>query len=289
MQATDPKERSDDPNVALCGHGAYGFRVQGLDGLERLLVEAEPDWPPYTVSVEIGETNAVEELVTDATALLRLRTGGCVAIDREPGRITYTVPAPLSPDEVAHPFLAPVAAVVAHWHGRESIHGGAFVLGDAVWGVVGDRFGGKSSLLAALSARGVDVFTDDMLVADGETVFAGPRSIDLREEAAAELGVGTDIGVAGTRPRWRVRLGGVAPRARLAGWVFLDWSSEIDVAHVAASDTLQRLLRNRGIRLAPPEPAAFVHLSALPAWELRRPQAWDRLDAAVERLLAATA
>ena len=289
MSATDPKERSSDPKVALCGHGAYGFRVQGLDGIERLLADAEPDWPPYTVSVEVGETGTVEEHVSDTTALLRLRTGGSVAIDRAPGRIAYTVPAPLSPDEVAHPFLAPVAAVVAHWHGRESIHGGAFVHGDAVWGVVGDRFGGKSSLLAGLVARGLDVFTDDMLVVEGDSVFAGPRSIDLREEAATELGVGTDIGVAGARPRWRVRLGAVAPRARLAGWVFLDWAAEIDVVRVPASDTLQRLLRNRGIRLAPPDPAAFVHLGALPAWELRRPRSWEQLDAAVERLLAAVA
>lgn len=288
MPATDPKERSGDPKVALCGHGAYGFRVQGPAGLERLLALAEPDWPRYTVSVDVGETRVVEEFVTDGAARLRLRTGGCVAIDREPGVIAYTVPAPLSPDEVAHPFLAPVAAVVAHWHGRESIHAGAFVLGDAVWGVVGDRFGGKSSLLAALAARGVDVFTDDMLVAEGDTAFAGPRSIDLREEAATELGVGTDIGMAGARPRWRVRLGAVAPRARIAGWVFLDWAPEIDVVRVPASDTLQRLLRNRGIRLAPPDPSAFVHLSALPAWELRRPRSWDQLEAAVERLLAAT-
>src|SRR5689334_17768597 len=90
MAATDPKGRSDHPKVALCGYGAYGFRVHGLDGLERLLTRAEPDWPPYSVSVDVGETSIVEELVTDATARLRLRTGGCVAIEREPGLIAYT-------------------------------------------------------------------------------------------------------------------------------------------------------------------------------------------------------
>lgn len=286
MSATGPKERGDDPKVALCGLGAYGFRVAGIDGLERLLVAGEEDWPLFTVSVEVGDPRPVVESVGEASARLQLRTGGSVAIDREPGRITYAVPAPLSPDEVAHPFLAPVAAVVAHWHGRESIHAGGFLAGSGVWGVVADRLGGKSSLLAALAARGVDVFCDDMLVVDGEEVFAAPRSIDLREDAAASLGVGVDIGIAGARPRWRVRLDVVEPRARLAGWVFLDWAPEIEVAPVAASDALQRLLRNRGIRLPPPDPAAFVGLSALPAWELRRPRSWAALDAAVEQLLA---
>jgi hypothetical protein len=125
-----------------------------------------------------------------------------------------------------------------------------------------------------------------MLVLDGGVAFAGPRSIDLREDAAAHLGIGLDIGLAGARPRWRVRLDGVKPRARLAGWVFLDWASEIEVLRLPASETLQRLLRNRGIRLAPPDPSAFVDLSALPALELRRPRSWAALEAAVERLLA---
>jgi hypothetical protein len=273
--------------VAFSGHGAYGFRVAGPGGLERLLVEAEPDWPLFTVDVVVAEGEPVAESVDGESALLRLRTGGQVAIERGPGRVVYTVPAPLSPDEVAHPFLAPVAAVVAHWHGRESIHAGGFLVGDAVWGVVGDRLGGKSSLLAALAQRGVPVLVDDMLVLDGGVAFAGPRSIDLREDAAAHLGIGLDIGVAGARPRWRVRLDGVDPRARLAGWVFLDWAPGIEVVRLPASETLQRLLRNRGIRLAPPDPSAFVDLSALPAWELRRPRSWDALDATVERLLAA--
>jgi hypothetical protein len=64
-------------------------------------------------------------------------------------------------------------------------------------------------------------------------------------------------------------------------------SPNLVAVRLPASETLQRLLRNRGIRLAPPDPSAFVDLSALPAWELRRPRSWDALDATVERLLAA--
>ena len=161
----------------------------------------------------------------------------------------------LSPDELVHPYLAPVAAITAHWHGRESLHGGGIAVRGRVMGVVGDRLEGKSSLLAALAARGVDVVCDDMLVVEDDHAFAGPRTIDLREDAAGALGVGENIGVAGARARWRVRLGPAPPRLPLAGWIFLDWAERVEVARVPASETLQRLLRNRGIRVPPLDPA----------------------------------
>ena len=82
---------------------------------------------------------------------IRLRTGGWIDIDRTAGRAVFAVPEALSAEELVHPFLAPVAAVAAHWHGRESLHGGGFALGDRAWGIIGDRMGGKSSLLAALA------------------------------------------------------------------------------------------------------------------------------------------
>ena len=97
------------------------------------------------------------------------------------------MPAPLSADELVHPFLAPAAALFAHWHGREGLHGGALALGGTAWGVIGDRLGGKSSLLAALAVSGTDVVCDDVLVLDGREVYPGPRTVDLREDAAAAL------------------------------------------------------------------------------------------------------
>ena len=44
-----------------------------------------------------------------------------------------------------------------------------------------------------------DRSADDLLVLDGRTTFVGPRSIDLREDAAAQLGAGEAIGVTGAR------------------------------------------------------------------------------------------
>ena len=47
-------------------------------------------------------------------------------------------PEPLSPDELAHPGLAPVAAVTARWLGRQSFHAGAFAIGTDVWALLAD-------------------------------------------------------------------------------------------------------------------------------------------------------
>ena len=102
-----------------------------------------------------------------------------------------------------HPYLAPVALVMARWLGREGFHGGGIVAGGGVWGVLGDKTAGKSTTLAWLAREGVGVVSDDVLVIDGGTALAGPRSVDLREEAAERLGVGEPMGRVGQRERWR--------------------------------------------------------------------------------------
>jgi hypothetical protein len=267
-------------------HGAYGLRLSGVPGMERSLVRAPAAWPEFTVVIEQGSGGGrVTEHVDAASARVRLRTGGSIDIDREAAVARFTVPVMLSADEIVHPFLAPVAAVSAQWFGRESFHGGGIALGGGAWGVIGDRNGGKSSILAALVARGIDIVSDDVLVVDGTMAFAGPRTVDLRPEAAEVLGGGENIGKAGTRERWRLRLGPVAATFPLAGWVFIGWGDVTDIRRLPASETLPRLLQHRGITIPPADPAAFLYLSALPAWEFRRPRTWDAMPAALDRLL----
>ena len=285
MRTTGLKGRSDDTSATNSGLGAYGLRLRGIDGAERLLVPAEARWPVLDIRIETGDATVANDRFDSASAQVRLRTGGSVSIERKSGRATFTVPVPLSPDELVHPYLAPVAAITAHWHGRESLHGGGIAVRHGVLGVVGDRLEGKSSLLAALAARGIDVVCDDMLVIEDADAFAGPRTIDLREDAAAALEVGENIGVVGARSRWRVRLGPAPPRLPLAGWIFLDWAERVEVARVPAPETLQRLLRNRGIRMPPLDPAHFVQLAAMPAWEVRRPRSWNAVPDVVDAVL----
>ena len=56
------------------------MRLEGLDGA--LLVEAPPEWPTLTLSSEIADLPVPEERVSDTEALLRLKTGGRLALDR---------------------------------------------------------------------------------------------------------------------------------------------------------------------------------------------------------------
>lgn len=265
--------------------GAYGLQIAGIPNAAFLLAAAEPAWPAVEIAVEVGDLEADGEFLDKDRARLQLRTGGRIELRRNPGQARYVVPTPLSTHELVHPFLAPAAAVFAHWHGREGLHGGALAIGSTAWGVVGDRLGGKSSLLAALATGGTDVVCDDVLVLAGREAFSGPRTIDLREDAAAALGVGEVIGAAGARERWRLRLPQLARALSIGGWVFTDWDDNLQIEHLPASETLVRLYRNRSITVPPRDPEALLQLSALPAWELRRPRSWAAVPATLELLL----
>jgi hypothetical protein len=265
--------------------GAYGLRLSGIAGAEGVLVRADPNWPAIEMVVRRGALDADAEYLDDDRARLRLRTGGWIDLDREEGRAVFTVPSPLSPEELIHPFLAPVAAVSAHWHGRESLHGGGLAHDGSVWGVIGGRLGGKSSLLAALALRGVDIVCDDVLVLEGIQAFAGPRTVDLRRDAAAALQAGENIGLAGARERWRLKLGPLDRRLSIAGWIFAAWADKVEMRRLPVADVLTRLLANRAINVPPEDPEALLQLGALPAWELRRPRSWAAMPDALDRLL----
>ncbi len=265
--------------------GAYGIRLSGLDGAAELLVDVDAGAPAYAVASEVGTAAPAEERVDDEGARLRLRSGGEILIDRAGGTILYRVPHPVRVDELVHPYLAPAAAVIARWLGRESMHAGAFTAGGSALGVVGTREAGKSSTLAWLAQSGVDVLCDDMLIVDGARPLAGPRSIDLRADAAERLGVGEAIGMTGARERWRLRLAPTTGDAVLKGWVFLAWGDRVEARRLPGPERLGRLAAERGLRLPPARPEALLELTSLPAWELSRPRGWESLPQAADLLL----
>jgi hypothetical protein len=265
--------------------GAYGIRLNGLEGASELLVPVGPEAPAYTVSAELGHAPELAEFVDDERAELRLRSGGQIVIDRAARTILYRVPHAVRPDELVHPYLAPAAAVVNRWLGRESVHAGAFAVAGSALGVVGTRESGKSSTLAHLARAGVDVLCDDMLIVAGDTPLTGPRSIDLREDAAKRFEAGEPIGVTGARERWRLQLEATTTDAKLSGWVFLAWGDEVAARPLKASERIPRIAAERGLRLPPVREDALLELASLPAWELSRPRDWASLPQAADLLL----
>jgi hypothetical protein len=265
--------------------GAYGLRLENVERARPLLVQAAPGWPRLRVQRKIGTSDAEYERLSDQAALLKLQSGGEIAIDRRRGTATFLLPHRMGTAELVHPLLAPVAAVMAYWLGRESFHASGFVAGGRVWGLIGERGSGKSTTVARLALDGIGIASDDLLVVDGSTVFAGPRSVDLRREAAEQLSVGEPLGLVGARERWRLRVGSVPPSLELAGWIFLAWGDRVQAVSIGPAERLARLHANRGVNVPPRDPGALLDLAALPSWEIRRPEGWGSLPHTVECLL----
>jgi hypothetical protein len=253
-----------------------------------MLAPARPEWPRLRLESELADVTVAEEIVEPARAILRLKTGGRLTLDREAGLATYAVPRPLTDDELVHPFLAPAAAIVSHWAGRASFHAGAFVAGGGAWAVVGAREAGKSSTLAWLALHGHQIVADDVLVLDGGAVFAGPRAIDLREETATRFDIGRALGIVGSRPRWRVTLPQLPPLVPFRGWTFLAWGEQTSTRRLGAAECLRRLIENGSLRRDASNPGALLALATRRAWEDQRPRDWNRLEEGVACLLSVT-
>ncbi len=266
--------------------GLYGLTLPDLTADQGLLVPAPPDWRPWRVIRRWGEGERVDGTVGADQARLRLAPHGSLVVDRQSRTSTLTMPRPPSDAELAHPYMSATAALAARWEGWQSFHAGGFAVGGRVWGVLGEREVGKSSLLAGLARVGVEVVSDDVLVVREGRALAGPRCIDLRERSARELAIGESIGVVGTRERWRVCLGPIAPELPLGGWLTLAWDENESLERVEPGERFLRLLENLTVALEPPDPPTVLSLAALPMMTLRRPRRLDTLGQTVERLVA---
>jgi hypothetical protein len=269
--------------------GAYGLRLENVERARPLLLSVPASWPRLRVRRSLGEATSRHDWMTEAEAVLRLQNGGQIAIDRARGEARFILPRRLGTPEIVHPLLAPVAAVMAYWLGRQSFHAAAFTAAGRAWGIVGDRGAGKSTTVAQLALGGVPIVCDDMLVLDGTRALPGPRSVDLRGDAARRLGVGDGLGIVGARERWRLRVGPVDDGPTIGGWIFLAWGDRIETVPVPPAERLARLGQSRGTRLPERDPDALLDLAALPAWELRRPKSWESLADAVAHLVDAVA
>lgn len=271
------------PTTRVTDFGAYGFRLQAGIGT-RFLAPASSDRPLLQIVRELGARGDFVGTMGDGRAHLPLLGTGSLTMERDPLRATFQFPRLLGDEELIHPYLAPAAAIAAHWQGRETFHAGAVMLGDSAWAIVGDRGAGKSSILAALTLEGRAVLSDDLLVVDDGRVFVGPRSIDLREEAAARLGVGTRLGLVGQRERWRLELSPAPDLLPLHGWIFLDWDASVRMEPISAGQRVPMLLRQRSTKLPSPNDVALLDLVTLPAWLLRRPAGWESMEGALDLL-----
>ena len=91
------------------------------------------------------------------------------------GAATYCGPRPATEADTVHPLLTAAAAAVGRWSGYELFHAAAFVASGQVWGLLGEKESGKSTVAAWLALSGYPVLCDDMLaVADRSRVRRPP-------------------------------------------------------------------------------------------------------------------
>ena len=155
---------ADDHSAKVQFWGVWIPARSDLEVRRVLLVEAPPHWPPLELARVARRRRRSRSEVTADQARLWL-AGGAL------GRTS--IAPPLRADlraargrrhdgALVHPYLAPVALVMARWLGREGFHGGGIVAGGGVWAVLGDKTAGKSTTLAWLARAGVGVVSDDV-------------------------------------------------------------------------------------------------------------------------------
>ncbi len=272
--------------------GAYGLQVVGIDGADAWLGPVPERFPQLRVEWGRGrrpDRGGDERLVTDDRVVFELGPDRSLVVERLDGSAASATSwdaRPPTAAEAVHPLLTAAAAVVGAWSGYDSFHAAAVVGTAGVWGLLGDKESGKSTLAAAMAGNGHPVVCDDMLALRGRTAFAGPRCVDLRTDAAVRLGMGDELTIDGPRPRWRVGLGPLDAELPMAGWVTLAWAERLELVRVAPRDLLARLGAHQTWPHTPIDPLALLDLSTLPAWELRRPREWSSLAAVVTTLEA---
>jgi len=267
---------------------AWGWRWRGLDDTGRVLNAAPGGWPEVEVTVTYDAllTPTPTPVVwSPDRAEFGLRSGGRIAIGGQPPSVALCLPRPVPAECVVQPHLAAAAASLGIWAGSEALHGGAFVHDGRAWALIGDKGAGKSTALGQLAGAGCHVLADDLVIWRRGEVLAGPRCVDLRPEAARELGVGRPLGVIGSRERWRLDLAEGPTVVAFGGLIRLQWGEELSLQPLDVQERLQLILLSGALPIPSRPSEAVLELASHTALSWTRPKSWARSDDATRVLL----
>ena len=267
------------------GVGAWGIRLGPVPESPQLLSAAPPEWPWLDVCAEVHDhPSRVSEWGPDR-AQYSLLGGHHIRVQRDPLRAELQLSRPTPAEGIVVPHLSSAASTVALWNGAQPFHAGGFVHQGGAWGVLGDKGAGKTSMLAVLNELGMPIVTDDLLIYDRGDVLAGPRCLDLRRGAARRLRRGRDIGVVGTRRRWRVYLPPCPSRVPLHGWIVPKWGDPARVELIEPGQRIALLPAFRALRVPWQDPVALLDLASQPIYRWTRPRSLADMPGDVRRLL----
>lgn len=272
--------------MAASARGAYGFKITGDSVDSNLYNPVEDDRPTLKIVQRSLSRETYKDLNEDGRIEIPLIGGGAAMMERGSDVGILELPHRLTPDELAHPYLAPIASVFADWLGYTVLHAGIVHIAGAAWGVVGAREAGKSTLMAGLALAGLPIGADDLMVIDGTTVFSGPRTLDLREGAALYLKEGRGLGVVGMRERWRLDLKDAKPSVPLGGFIFPSWGDDIAITLCPLDERLGTFVNGRSVQIDPMDPREAMRLARYPALNFVRPMDWSIFDRGTSALVA---
>lgn len=268
------------------GSGVYGLHITGLGDVSAYAGGPMSGSPRLAVEREIGTRSPdCESQLHEDRAVIALIDDGVVHIRRDPPLARFVLPHPLSDDELLHPWLVPAAATTSAWNGRRVLHGGLVTDGSRAVAVVGDKEGGKSTLLAWLAVRSeLLVLSDDLVVAEGDVVFAGPRLIDLRPGSLPHLpeAAGARLVRGGTRHRLSLPPG--PARVELIGIVVLAWAEETSLDPVGPAGRLPLLLPHALTGGVPLGASGVLGFAGYRTWRLQRPRRWESMPQTLDLL-----
>jgi hypothetical protein len=267
---------------------AWGLRFPGLTTAAHVLVPATSDHalPEADITVNFHCDPPADQSTSwnDTGMHVPLVAGGQLRI-QWPYRVQLGLAAQPLPECVVQPHLTTAAAAIQLRRGMQPFHAGGVITGGGVWGVLGAKEAGKSSAMALASLRDIEIVTDDLLVVTDGAAYAGPRCIDLRPEAARELGIGTGLGVVGLRERWRVYTSPCAMLTPMAGFVVPEWGAD-DLRPLSPVERLQTLFAHSALLgITMNDPDQYLSLAALPMFAWSRPKDWATADTSFDLLL----
>jgi hypothetical protein len=252
------------------------------------LTECEPTAPIVVVSWRWAVTVSDHVQVDDRRVSFGTSRATSIFVDRDPPRIMFHLPQPPTPDALIHPLGTVPVAILARWRGDVTLHAGAFATAGGAWAVVGHREAGKSTLLAALTTRGVPLLADDLLAVNDGRVWPGPGCVDLRPDAAPRFAGARDLGIVSGRRRFRLSTATETRRLPLRGIFVLAWHDQPDVRvePLTAEERLRLLYDLEYVALVgPADPHALMGLVAVPAWRVIRPRDWAATDTSLDAIL----
>jgi hypothetical protein len=263
--------------------GAYGLRVRGIPGAAPWMQPQDPDAPAITIAAREARVDESPSRVDEQSANISLIGGGRLRLTRGEDVVVFDLPTVPPDADLLHPYLAPAAALIWHWRGREAFHGGAVVAPAGAVLVLGEKETGKSTTLAVLTRQlGAPVVADDLVVIDDGEAVAGPRSIDLRPDSA---GSGDTVVREGERARLTLPV--IPAATAIAGTVVLAWAETVTVEPLAPADRVPALASHRSYYRLRGDPATVLALAERPMFRLGRPRTPTSALAAATALLDA--